>query len=87
MVGKNKTHDATVLFDSLRKSVRLAEDRPVNVTPDDYVPVHCAERGGSEPKEAAVFLRVSIHVCAFAVCGEAVGSARRCFTPKMIMTW
>lgn len=41
---------------------------------------------GSAPKEAAVFLRVSIHVCTFAVCGEVVGSARCCFTPKMIMT-
>lgn len=65
--------------------MRPAEDCPVNVTPDDSVPLRC--RGGSEPKEAAVFLRVSIHVCAFAVCGEAVGSARRSFTPKMIMTW
>lgn len=44
-------------------------------------------RGGAEPKEAAVFLRVSIHVCAFAVCGEAVGSATRRCTPKVIMTW
>lgn len=69
--------------------MRLAEDRsPANVTPDDYVLVHCTERwGGSEPKEAAVFLRTSIHVYAFAVCGEAVGSMRQCFTPKMIMTW
>lgn len=79
----------TVLLDSLRKSVRLAEDRRLlNVTPDDYVLVHCAEQwGGSEPKEAAVFLCVSIHVCTFAVCGEAIGSVRWCFMPKMIMTW
>lgn len=66
--------------------MRRAEDCPAQATPDDYVPVRCAERwgreGGPEPKEAAVFLHVSIHVCAFAVCGEAVGSAEAVFNAK-----
>lgn len=56
----------TFLLDSVRKSARLAEDRrPFNVTPDDYVPIHCAERwGGVQSQRKQLYSRVWAFMCA-----------------------
>lgn len=57
------------------KAESLAKNRPLNVTPDDYVVVHWSGLCEAlEPREPAVRGGTCVCVCRTAVCGKVAGS-------------